>query len=291
MNAEITIRGNTTPSRRVLAWWDVDVDIGTFSKRKLTARPLKELERALGHRLHVESRWRHHQLPPSVWKFEAYNYLDTADPELAAYSVLMQVGELTGSLGTSWQGYRTAATASTDNPDDSTICAFYWNPPDQHGMQRILSSGVMLKLVDPSIGYGFDHGVDALRLAARPVVKVPSAPSELADYFIDFTAHITCGNKLDLMNLHLPRFQATNWPLGLELAEVDALTHAGKPNIIRIRERLREVREHEAVARCLSFARSFRIKLGRNAGFRLEGERLPSRSNGDGVASFVMTRV
>lgn len=59
--------------QRVLAWWDIHVDLGVFHKRKLTARPLKAFERALGHRLHVESRWRYERMPPSVWKFEAYH--------------------------------------------------------------------------------------------------------------------------------------------------------------------------------------------------------------------------
>ena len=65
--------------------------IGEFRKRKLTMRPLKEFERALGHRLHVEGWQRYDRMPPDVWNFHAYHYLDTADPALAAYAMLVQM--------------------------------------------------------------------------------------------------------------------------------------------------------------------------------------------------------
>jgi hypothetical protein len=270
-------RTNRSRSRRVLAWWDVDIDIGTFHKRKLTSRPLKELEDALGHRLHVESRLRYARMPPNVWKFEAYHYLDTPDPALAAHSMLMQLSRFTEWLGMSWQGYNIAATTS-DDPDDATICALYWNRPDQRGMPRYVSSGVLLMLVDADT---FDHRDrrDHFRRLARPVVKLPSAPEQCADYVIEFAIHIICRNKQDLVSFHWPRFQASKWPEGIDHIDVDARTHAGNPNIIRVRQTLRQVYEHIAISRCLAFAHSFRIKLDRGAGLRLEGERYPGRES------------
>ncbi|MEZ5816348.1 MAG: hypothetical protein R3D44_04630 [Hyphomicrobiaceae bacterium] len=286
------IRGNVPPLKRVLAWWDVDVDIGAFHKRKLTARPLKELERTLGHRLHVESRWRHDRLPPNVWKFEAFHYIDTADPALAAYSMLIQVSQFSDWLGMSWQGYNTVATTTSGDPDDATICAFYWNPPDQREMPRYVSSGVLLKLVDakPTItGSNFDQIDHHLRLA-RPVVRPSNAPAQMADYQVEFTVHIICGNKQDLMNFHWPRFQASNWPDGVDHVDVDARTHTGKPNIIRVRQTLRQVREYEAIAYCLAYAQSFRVKLDRPASLRLIGERYQILDGRDGIVSFELNR-
>lgn len=277
------------PSRRVLAWWDVDVAIGEFRKRKLTSRPLKELERALGHRVHVESRWRHEKLPPNVWKFEAYHYLDTADPALAAYVTLKQVAQFSDWFGMSWQGFNPTADSTSNDPDHATICAFYWNPPNQRGMPRYISSGVLLMLVDATYK-SFDRQ-DRFNRLARPVVKASAFQPDMADYLIEFTAHIICGNKKDLIDFHLPRFMASNWPQGVDDIEVDARTHGGKPNIIRVRQALRRTREHEAVARCLTFARGLRIKLQESSGFRLSGERYPGREYSDGIASFVMTRI
>jgi hypothetical protein len=278
-----------TPSRRVLAWWDVDVDIGEFHKRKLTSRPLKELERALGHRVHVESRWRYERLPPNVWKFEAYHYLDTPDPALAAYVTLKQLSQFSDWFGVIWQGFNAAVDSTSDDPDDATICAFYWNPPDQRGMPRYISSGVLLKLVDAS-DEGFDRQ-DRSNRRARPIVKASAFPLERANYLVEFSVRIMCGNKKDLMDFHLPRFVTSNWPQGVDDIEVDARTHAGKPNIIRVRQALRNCHAHEAVAHCLAFAEGLRIKLQEPPEFRLSGERYPEREYSDGIASFAMTRI
>jgi hypothetical protein len=278
------------PSRQVLAWWDVDVDIGAFRKRKLTARPLKELERFLGHRVHVEGRWRYEKLPPNVWKFEAFNYLDTADPALAAFITLKQLIPISDWCSTSWQGFNATADPTSDDLDDGTICAFYWAPPDQRGMPRYISSGVLLMLVDANRFQKLDRREHLNRLA-RPVVQPHTAPAPLADYLVEFTAYIICNDKRDLMEFHLPRFQASHWPQGVDDLQIDAVSHAGKPNIIRVRQTLRDLREHEAVAHCLSFARSLRIKLELAPNFRLVGEFWQGREYSDGIASFVMTRI
>ncbi len=290
MKMRYNVRNDLAPTQRVLVWWDVDVNIGAFHKRKLTSRPLKDLERALGHLLHVESRHRYQQMPPNVWKFEAFHYLNTADPALAAYSILTQLSQLSGWFGMSWQGFNTRANTASDDSDDATICAFYWNPPDQYGMPRYVSSGVLLKLVDVPGGVNYDRRDRFCRLA-RPIVQLPSASDRRADYMIEFTAHVICGNKQDLMNFDLPQFLAANWPESVNDVEVDARTHAGKPNIIRFRQTLHLVHEHEAFARCLGFAQGFRIKLDLDNGLRLVGERYPGRDYRDGIASFVMTRI
>lgn len=272
------------PKQRVLAWWDIDLHIGAFNKRKVTARPLKDLERVLGHRLHVEDWVRYETMPEGLWKFEAFNYLDTPDPALAAYATLKQLSLLSDWFGMSWQGYNRAATAFTDDPDEATICAFYWNPPDQFGMPRFQSSGVLLRLED-LYSKPFD-AQDRYNRAARPVVRVPSLPSMRADFKVEFTVHIICGNKQELMNSHWPRFQESKWPDGVSDLEIDARTHLGKPNIIRVRKVLRGVPEQDAVAYCLSFAPSFRIKLDTGPNFQLVGQRQPSQSYSDGIVAF-----
>jgi hypothetical protein len=275
MKTRNSIRNDLAPTQRVLAWWDVDVDIGVFHKRKLTSRPLKELERALGHRVHVESRLRYEQMPPSVWKFEAFHYLETAEPVLAACYMLSQLTQLSGWLGMSWHGFNKQATTASDDPDDATICAFYRNPRDQYGMPRYVSSGVLLKLVDVGVDVHLKSNDrrDRFCRLERPIARLPSAPEPRADYLIEFIAHIICGNKQDLTGLHLPHLQAANWPEGVDDIDIDMLTHAGKPNIIRVRETLHQVPEHEAIARCLGFAQSFRIKLDLDSVLRFVGER------------------
>jgi hypothetical protein len=274
-------------THRVLAWWDLDVYIGTFRKRKVTARPLRELERVLGHRLHAESWMRYDNMPEDVWKFEAFSYLDTADPALAAYAILKQISQLSYWFGMSWQGYNTAASTS-DDPDEATICAFYWNPPDQFGMPHYQSSGVLLQLIDMSTK-PFDQRDRHNRLA-RPVVGVPAVPKSRADYSVVFTVHIICGNKQDLLSFHWPRFQKSRFPGGVTHFEVDARTHAGKPNIIRVSQVLHGVRECDAIAYCLAYGQSFRIKLDTHRDFHFAGERRISKDYSDGIVAFDMTR-
>jgi hypothetical protein len=265
------------------------VDLGVFHKRKLTARPLKAFERALGHRLHVESRWRYERMPPSVWKFEAYHYIDTSDPALAAYSMLIQLSQFSDWFGMSWQGYNMTATAFTDDPDEATICAFYWIPQDHVRLPRFHSSGVLLRLDDMN-SKSFD-AQDRYHRAARPVVGVPSLPSMRTDFMVEFTAHIICGNKQDLMNYHWPRLQESKWPDGVTDVEVDARTHLGKPNIIRVKKVLRGILEQDAVAYCLSFAPSFRIRLDTGSNFHLVGQRQPSQNHSDGIVAFDLKRI
>lgn len=289
MSVQPDVRPERVSTQRVLAWWDLDVHIGAFHKRKLTARPLKDLEHVLGHRLHVESWMRCNRMPEGVWKFEAFNYLDTADPALAAYAILRQLGPLSDCFGMSWQGYNTAATALTDDPDEDTICAFYWNPPDQIGMPRYQSGGVMLRLADMT-SKPFDES-DRYHRSSRPVVGVPSPTDQRADFMIEFTAVIICGNKHDLMSYHWPRLRDSQWPGGVSGFEVDALTHAGKPNIIRVRQLLRDAHEHEAVAHCLAYAPSFFVKLATEPDFHFSGERRPNSDYRDGIVAFDMKRI
>jgi hypothetical protein len=289
-----TLRGHRRPTRpgdpstqRVLAWWDLDLQIGQFHKRKLTARPLRELERMLGHRLHIEDRAYCEYLPGGVWKVMAYHYIDTPDPALATYSMFMKLSPLAESFGLSWQGFNSKAHASNGN-DESTICAFYWNPPDQVGMPRYRSGGVLLSLQDlTSKPYS---PADRRNRLARPVVRVLTAPQAGADYRVDFTVHITCGNKQKLMTYHWPRFLASHWPDGVQHVEVDSRAQGGKPNIIHVRQTLKGVREHEAMTYCLAFAPSFEIKIIRDLEFRFSGNRQPSQDGRDGIVAFELTR-
>ena len=206
--------------------------------------------------------------------------------------MLLQTSQFSDWLGMSCQGYNTAATTTSDDPDDGTICAFYWHPPDQRKMPEYISSGVLLKLVDenPTVAKSNFDKIDHLRRQARPIVELPGAPTQRSDYQVEFTVHIMCGNKQDLMNFHWPRFQASKWPKGVDHVDIDAQAHAGKPNIIRVRQMLRQAREHEAITSCLAYAQSFRIKLERDAGLQLVGERYQSLAGIDGIISFKMHR-
>jgi hypothetical protein len=270
---------------RVLAWWDVDVHIGDFHKRKVTARPLKELERALGHRLHVQSWMRYDRMPVGVWKFEAYNYLQTADPAVAAYGMFKQLSTLSPWLST-FPGFNAKASLPTDDTDDvdvDTICAIYWQ---DIGLPRYLTGGVKLSLDDPN-AKTFDRHLRYRRLA-RPTVMPAPVPEQRCDYLVDFTVHIVCDKNQDVISHHWPKFQAAHWPGGVESVAIDNRTHAGKPNIIRVRQTLRDVREHEAITHCLAYAAKMRVRLDADGDFRFIGD--AGAGGYDGIIALSMTR-
>jgi hypothetical protein len=279
-------------AKRVLVWWDVDVFIGAFHKRKLTARPLKFLERALGHRVRVESRSRYKNMPPGVWKLEAYHYLDTDDPALAAYLLLIQTSKFSEQLAMSWQGFNTAVTTLSDDPDHGTVCAFYWHSSEPMP-GRVYSGGVMLKLVDAehTAFHPHQNRISHRQRLSRPVIQVPPAPTTKANYEVAFTVHIFSSDKQDLLEFHWPRFQVSKWPNGIDHFDIVPPTHVGEPNTIIVRQTLRQMQEHEAIAHCLSYAQSFRIVLNREGVFRLSGERQNTLDGKDGIVSFEMMQV
>ena len=153
----------------------------------------------------------------------------------------------------------------------------------------VSSGGVMLRLVDQrsEVSRHDPHG--RRRREARPIVPTPDAPQQRADYLVEFTIHIICRDKQDLMAFHWPRFLAARWPGGVDHVDLDTRTHAGKPNVIRVRQTLRHVREHEAVTYCLPFVQGLRFKLDRGAPFRFVGESRGRRT--DGIFGFTMTRL
>jgi len=262
------------------------VHIGAFHWRKVTARPLKELERTLGHRLHVEGRSPHHCLP-GAWNFQAYNYLHTDDAALAVKITLEQLSRFaTISVGLS--GYNDSANDVGDL-DDATIGAFYWGPPDQIGLPRYGSGGVLLLLAGHDRKYGGSLK-DEFRRRARPIVPVAAPSGQRAGYVADFTVRIVCGNKQDVVAYHWPRFAAAHFPEGVYDVEIDNRTHAGKPNIIHVRQTLRGLQEHEAMAHCLTHAPNLKLSPARAEPFHFAGALPEHATYRDGFSSFVLTR-
>lgn len=272
----------------ILAWWDVDVAIGAFHRRKVTARPLRDLENVLGHRLHVEG-WRHNEfLADGVWKFDAYNYLNTNDPALAVYATLLQLSRVSSKVAVGLPGFNRSAV-DADDIDEATICTFYWGAPDQIGLPRYVSSGVLLAYGGHEAGWGSRQQRASRR--ARPVVRVPNPATATSDYLAEFTVRIVCGNKKDVVDYHWPRYQAAHFPNGIDEAHIDNRTHAGKPNIIRVRQTLRGLHEHEAVAHCLANAVNLKVQLKSEPSFRFSGELPANHTYRDGISAFNLTRL
>jgi hypothetical protein len=275
---------------RVLAWWDVDMHIGSYKKRKLTARPLRNLERVLRHRVHVEGRWVHSRLPDGGWKLEAFNYIDVADPAFAAYFVLNQISGV--SEWFSGFGYRPVISPS-DNFDDDTICTYYWHDHDGPETYRhIQSGGVLLALVEksPTLSdrhsrYDFEN-VRRTRPIVRPIREVPLRSSFRAT----MTIHFTCNNRQKLIQYHWSRLMEK---YGLERddrVEFGPQPKSGEPNEITVCKALVGVSKQEALAYCLARTERCRFKLGGPEEDFFQAERFPDQPPFDGMFSISLTR-
>ncbi|MES0073222.1 hypothetical protein [Mesorhizobium sp. M0058] len=274
-------RSNESPYR-VLAWWDVDMHIGAYKKHKLTARPLRNLERILGHRVHVESRWRHRGLPDGVRKLEAFNYIDVADPALAAFFVLQQISGL--SEWFSGSGYRPVTSRSEDeNTDGDTICTFYWYELDQYEAYRhIRSGGVMLVLVEKL--------PVRTRNSSRPIVGIRQSRQPRYSYNVKIVIQFFCDNRQKLVEYHWPRLMKRYAFEPEDRVEFGPPSNNGKPNQICVSAMLADLTEYQAVAYCLARTERCRFKLGGPGEAIFQAERFPDHEPFDGMFSILLTR-
>lgn len=263
--------------------------IGRYQKRKLTARPLRNLERTLGHRVHVEGRSVHHRLP-DIWKLEAYNYIDVADPALAAHFVLKQVSGIADWF--SGFGYR-RVTSTSDNLDRDTICTFYWGEEGGPETYRyIRSGGVLLFLVERlPVRSGQQSRYDFDRLTRpRPVAKVSQEVASSGNFLVAMTIHLTCKNRQKLIQDHWPKLMQ-KYGLGPEdQVDFGPSPTDSEPNQITVTARLSDLVEHEAVAYCLARTERCRFKLGGSDGEIFHAERIPDHPPFDGMYSISLMR-
>ena len=274
---------------RVLAWWDVDMHIGAYKKRKLTARPLRNLERILGHRVHAAVHRDRFRLPDGVWKFDGFNYIEVADSAFAAHFVLKQVSGL--SKWFSGFGYRPVTTPS-DDFDNDTICTFYWNDHDGPQTYRDIQSGrVLLALVEKEpkrTGRDFRKVFDNIR--ARPIVRPDQNRGSRADFLATMTIQFMCKNRQKLVQDHWPKL-VEKYGLGPDVTvDFGPQPKDGEPNEITILKRLSDFFEHDAVAYALARTERCRFRLGGPGDDIFQGQRFFDDPQSDGMSSISLKR-
>lgn len=277
-------------SYRVLAWWDVDMYIGSYKERKLTARPLRDLERVLGHRVHVEGRSRYRQMSDGVWKFEAFNYVDVADAALVTFYTLRQISALSEWIMLGPGGFKTVKSTSDDC--DADICALYLANHDRCEEYRyIQSGGVLLSLVET----GNEKNNKLYRrfeqyLRKRPVVQLRQEPRSPENFHVALVIQFLCNNRQKLKQDHWP-----NLIKKYGFSEDDGVDFGpqpkdGEPNQITVTKTLIGLPEHEAVAYCLARTERCRFKLGGSGNQVFQAERFSGHGIFDGMFSISLTR-
>ena len=211
----------------ITAWWSLHVHVGTHhNNRPLRARPLRDLERVLGHRLHVDGyildgrAW----VEPGLYRFDAHSYIEAETIDAAVVGMLNQLRTVTTRvLQPAVYPLRRNLVCTSADLDEATIGAFYWQPPDQIGLTQFVSSGVLLHLpkrpIDPK----------------RAIVRLPPRIQDRADYEIIYDITIFCSTHAKLMNYHWPKFRDRYFPDGCDLVEVALRTGTGMPNNLKVR--------------------------------------------------------
>lgn len=277
---------------RVLAWWDVDMVIGPYKKRKLTARPLRNLERALGHRLHSSAYPYRFPLPEGMWKFEAFNYFDVADSAFVAHLTLRQISGLSEWFQT--RGYREVTSTSADDDfDKDTICTFYWSDRDQPQKYRhIVSGGVLLAMCDRPTGRRQARSSHHFRneRSVRPVVRPRLETGPRSTFLVTMTIHFTSKNRQKLIELHWPKLMEKYGFRSEDHVDLGPHPTDGEPNRITVVATLPDMFEHEAVVYCLARTERCRFKLGGSGGEVFVAERFPGHEGYDGMFSISLTR-
>jgi hypothetical protein len=277
---------------RVLAWWDIDMVIGQYRKRKLTARPLRNLERAIGHRLHVSAYPFRFPLPEGMWKFEGFNYVDVADSAFVAHFTLRQISGLSEWFCT--LGYREVKSTSADDDfDKNTICTFYWSDRDRPQTYRhIVSGGVLLAMCDRRTAATKSRSSHHVRneRSARPVVRPKVEIGPRSTFLVRMTIHFTAKNRQKLIQLHLPQLIKKYAFRPEDHVDLGPHPTEGEPNRIAVVATLPDIFEHEAVAYCLARTERCRFKLGGPNGEVFVAERIPGHPPFDGVFSISLTR-
>lgn len=267
---------------RISAWWSLSVEIGPHSNsRKLRSRPLRDLERVLGHRMRVNGLPMLNDRAQRNWvyDFDAWNYLEAPTIEAGVVATLNQLRRLTTEVTYSpWRLNRNPP--SSHDPDESSIAALYWSPPKQIGLPRYLSSGVWLLLTGPD-------PLDPL----RPVVRLDATQAPIADYEGSFEAAIICSNKRKLLDYHLPLFVERHFPDGVEIVDIE-MNSGGRPNRLTLRKHYRALTEEEAICACLTLDTGFNLDFeeASRRSLVLMGTRTASRPT-ESLVSFSLRRI
>jgi hypothetical protein len=264
---------------RVVAWWSVYVQLGSYSKRRLRARPLRALEAALGHRLHVTG-IRPDNNCKGLYLFDAFSSIAADSVDHAVVAIIQQMQSLARPL--EYLHYPLNRTPDkSEDPDDRVIAAFYWESLEHLAQGQYGSSGVQLYL--PT--WSEDRWLRPMNIRT---VGLPDASRVRSDYVIDFDVNISGTDKADLIDSHWPKFRSRWFTDDVELIEVVERPSIGWPNKLTVRRVLHDVPEDEAVCICLATDTGFNITLEHGNKFKLIGRR--RTNDGNAIAAFTLTR-
>lgn len=265
----------------ITAWWDVyrQFTPGHNPRRRRT-RPLRGLERALGHRVHVDGHTRYETRPPDEYQYTAYNWLDAETIDDAVIFVLRQLNRFECPIQDGPIRLNRQAFAGREE-HEYTIGAFYWHTQKKQPLVDIGSGGVLLH-VTPN-WEGRHH---ACAMPAH-TIRVPRLSHELADFAI--IAEIAMmGDPKDVREFHWPRYRDANNMHDFDIADFKGRPGPGNLNYLTVGRPLFYVSEATAV--CTALACTYGIDLKLDFGSAVPLSAVPSRQDPEGLRSLRVLR-
>ena len=258
----------------ITAWWDVNRKFASgHNPRRRRDRPLRELERFLGHKLRTSEYIHHDRLAPDQYQYNAYSWLEADCIDDAVVFTLKQLSR----LGLAMQFVATRLNRSAfaaDDLDDSTIGSIYWDTELQPPLERIGSGGVLLFVSNLDNRYQRKG-----RKPQHPIVRVPASAGDCATY--DITMEVAMmGDPAHVRSHHWPRYRDAN---GLERFDVQTSKGRpapGHPNRLVLKRTLQSVTEIEAICSALECGTYFKLEIGFGDDFKFVGSVTDTKAEG-----------
>jgi recombination protein RecA len=253
----------------ITAWWDVNRQFAPgYNPRRRRVRPLRELERFLGHRVSISGFDRYECLPPNQYQYTAQSWLDAASIDDAVMFTLKQLSRLDLPI---YFALTRLNRAAFDDPEweGSVIGSFYWDTELRPPLETIGSAGVLL------------HVTRMPRKKRRPgevtphrIISVPPSKGDRATYIITLEIGLLRKPE-DVRALHWPRYRDTYGLHEFELIQTKGRPASGQPSHLVLTRTLENATEAEAICTALASATQFslrdrlrcRLQIHRHANF------------------------
>lgn len=265
----------------ITAWWDVYRQFAPgHNPCKRRVRPLRVLERALGHRVQISGFTRFERRPPDEYQYTAYSWLDAETIDDAVTFILRQLSRFECPIQDGPSRLNRNAFAGDEELDD-TIGTFYWNTHKQPPLVDIDSGGVLLMASSHA-----DRRHDPRALPTH-TVRVPRVASPRANFAIVAELKMM-GDPQDVREFHWPRYRDAYGMHGFDIVAFKGRSGPGNHNHLTVGCPVWDASEATAICTALACVRGVEITLDFGGDVPLSA--VPSQRDAEGLVSLRILR-
>jgi hypothetical protein len=232
----------------IQAWWDVYRQFAPgHHPRRRRVRPLRGLERVLGHRVRTTDFVRYDATPPDQYQYTAYSWLDAETIDDAAMFILSQLARFQCPIHHGPYRFNRQAVLSNEELEN-TIGAFYWNTHKQPPLADFDSGGVLLSVASNQV--------------IRPLytVRVPRAAALRANFTL-VAEIVMMGDAQDVREFHWPRYRDDNTMQGFEIVAFKGRSGPGNASYLTVERAAMDATETTAICNALACTSGVDLKL------------------------------